>query len=505
MPDAKLRDRVWEFARWGAGTYLTFFVVGAVLADRLYYLVPVLLVNLTAVCLSPPLAVFIGILEIPVFVKMPICTAGISSVSSELCLLSVCAGVLLRTQPMSTQFTSIRLYHWLVLLFLVVALVSVSRNFWHLRGNNEYDLGWEILLRPWMVFSYGQLSPEHGARAFLTILEGCLVFFIASGFLSPREIEKYFFVFLLGGIGIGCVALAEFLLCDFSHMYRGLNRVSAAFRGPNDLGFYMSVVSLCAYAAFLVRPRLLRFVLLMVCCLGLLVSFSRGAWLACLIAGMLISEILPQQSIRIRKKMIRRVGTTVVCAFLSCVVLVNLHFGSRKVLVGMPVLGRLFEPLDFSQSVTQRTVDRNILWSAAFRVFQEYPIAGAGVGRLFKILPDFCSGRQGEQCRHENAHNYFLQVAAELGLLGIAPLMLALILLLWRGLICLRSLEGGSAMMVTVAAGGWMSMLAMLLHSLVDHQIILPEFSALFWFVLGLNGVIFQSCTEGGLPNSTGK
>ena len=58
-------------------------------------------------------------------------------------------------------------------------------------------------------------------------------------------------------------------------------------------------------------------------------------------------------------------------------------------------------------------------WQAAVAMFEEYPVAGVGLGRYPRLMRGYGGGKM-----VENAHNFFLQLLAESGLIGCGAFVL---------------------------------------------------------------------------------
>jgi len=64
--------------------------------------------------------------------------------------------------------------------------------------------------------------------------------------------------------------------------------------------------------------------------------------------------------------------------------------------------------------LTKSLENRGMWWDAALRMAQQAPLLGVGLGRFPRLLPEYAP-----QFGNLDAHNYFLQVLAEMGLLGL--------------------------------------------------------------------------------------
>ena len=69
------------------------------------------------------------------------------------------------------------------------------------------------------------------------------------------------------------------------------------------------------------------------------------------------------------------------------------------------------------------------IWSAVANMFSTYPLMGVGEGEFYRLSSNISFARSEflQLNRGENAHNYFLQVLAENGLVGIAVFAIAFV------------------------------------------------------------------------------
>ncbi|MEP6917936.1 MAG: FG-GAP-like repeat-containing protein [Acidobacteriota bacterium] len=106
-------------------------------------------------------------------------------------------------------------------------------------------------------------------------------------------------------------------------------------------------------------------------------------------------------------------------------------------------------------------------------------VFGVGVGRFYSEFPQFSTPALLMLYSHENAHNNFLQVLAEL---GVAGLVTFLALLYAAGSGAIRSLgKIGSPLWTGVAAG----LAACAITMFSGHPLLIPEVAFTFWLVLG--------------------
>ena len=119
--------------------------------------------------------------------------------------------------------------------------------------------------------------------------------------------------------------------------------------------------------------------------------------------------------------------------------------------------------------------------ATSMRMIAARPVLGLGVGRYYDSSALFLSPEMAWTYAFQNAHNYFLQMAAELGLVGLV-LFLSVI-----GTVIVRSVRAiartpGDVRLLGCALGVG----AMLTTCLTGHPLLLDEVAFPFWMLLGL-------------------
>jgi len=114
----------------------------------------------------------------------------------------------------------------------------------------------------------------------------------------------------------------------------------------------------------------------------------------------------------------------------------------------------------------------------AVRMFESHPLFGVGIGRFQALSSRYAS--PGWK-RRGNAHNNFLQMLGELGLIGLGLMVWLVGSTLWR---CWRGRgEARSGPLLACLAGGTV---AFLLTWLAGHPMLVFEAALAFWLAMGL-------------------
>jgi len=193
--------------------------------------------------------------------------------------------------------------------------------------------------------------------------------------------------------------------------------------------------------------------------IALLFTQSRGGLIA-FVSMLLINACL---SARDRKTRIRRAAIILV----AC-------------LIAAAAAGIFFQRLGEIDDFT--TVSRLAIWGGAFTVFAHSPVFGTGFGNLRGLmggllnLPDGWTG---------DAHNLYLELLAETGLIGFMVFGILIILALRTAVRQFRTTQ--NEFDKTTALAVFVAICGVLVHGTVDYLFhTTPQVTALFFLVLGL-------------------
>jgi O-antigen ligase len=266
---------------------------------------------------------------------------------------------------------------------------------------------------------------------------GLIILVIAKlKFIDSEKKNSWIFRSLMLGLAISAItgliqaatgwglpeALLQFRKDAFGYAALGLQPDLHAFAAHMLLG----VVGLWGY--FLVckskAERLCIAILFLLCSAGLIASKSRASLFIAIIALMVLSLIYLY---RHSKKFF--IVSLIVFIAVVCVVL--LGAGS---IPGLAWVGELMTQiqsrrLDSLSDLGGMMGSRFEIWSAVANMFSAYPLMGVGEGEFYRLSSNISFARSEflQLNRGENAHNYFLQVLAENGLVGIAVFAIAFI------------------------------------------------------------------------------
>jgi len=163
---------------------------------------------------------------------------------------------------------------------------------------------------------------------------------------------------------------------------------------------------------------------------------------------------------------LRRRWVWAVVALLLLLATMTLALGGDRLLPPL-VSQRFSDFLPYLQVPDVRgvhVVERLAHWQAALAMLEDRPLFGVGIGNYVPVYPAYALPGWKDPLGH--AHNYYLHIAAETGLLGLAAYLMLLATCLWQGWNTVRRLSGAEQ---AVALGILGVLGAFAVHSLFDN------------------------------------
>jgi O-antigen ligase len=327
-----------------------------------------------------------------------------------------------------------------------------------------------------------ELAP--GIAALFQWAKALFVYFLALDFLrTRRQVSAALITLLLAGAGEAAIGLVQYTTgigpASFA-IGAQFSRAFGTFGRPNSYAGYLEMIlppaALFGWWLWRNRPaaeawqrRALRLAALGGAALigmAVLASFSRGAWLG---TSGAIAVMIVLTSKRART-------LAVVAAIAGGVFLLagggQLLPSSIQDRVGS-VLGNSDAPDVRTAFITAENfaiVERLAHWEAGLGMFRSDRLFGVGLGNFnlryseFSVSPTFLLS-QG------HAHNYYIHVAAEAGLIGLCTYLLLLVTLIFTGFRALRetSRAGGDPLARGLTLGAFGTITAVAIHNIFEN------------------------------------
>jgi O-antigen ligase len=322
------------------------------------------------------------------------------------------------------------------------------------------------------------------------VLPVLFYFMLTDVIRSRRGLLRLADFFVVGAVIVSLVGLWQFAQDTNVLDVQGVSRIKSVYQHPNNLALYLGRVApfVGCMALFLPwgwRKGLYGLVALPLAA-TLLLTFSRGAWVAVVLAmvvGVFAALRWGGATFRAWSRLHRRVRIGVIVAMAAIVVV-------TAVMVVPKLPPRIFTP----QSLGMRLLH----WKSALKMIRDHPVTGVGIDQFSNQFqrPDY-KYREREQDRElytAHPHNFVLDYWVSLGIMGV----FVLIWLLWRyfrvAVARVKQMaHEGDPVGRALALGLLASMVVFLVHGMVDNSYFLMDLASIFWLSCGMLHVMRET------------
>jgi O-antigen ligase len=265
-------------------------------------------------------------------------------------------------------------------------------------------------------------------------------------------------------------------------------RAYGTFDQPNPYAGYLNMVLPFAVALGILgetkKERALYRLAALLIAGAILVSESRGALLAGLLATAVVLALI-WRPVRAGVWLAALAG--LVGAWLSSFGLVPVGPFQRA----LSVVGLGGVSFEHVTDANFSTVERAAHWLAGVRMFAAHPLLGVGIGNYADAYPAYHP--RGWYASLQHAHNYYINIAAEAGVVGLAAYVLLVGSALWYSYATLKSVR--NRLLQAAVLGVLGALVATSFHNLFD-VLYVHGTVALLGLLMALVPVALR-CTEG--------
>lgn len=358
------------------------------------------------------------------------------------------------------------------LIIVTVALYVIARwrDGWRRPLRTPYDIPILLLLLAGAIAV--AVPQDHRAalglyRAYF--IEPVAIFYVAADLLRGEgNLKRTIISFAVGSSVFAVLNLMAVAHALLNHTFHVGSAPNALYGDANYVAMYLEPPVAFAIAVFLLAGtpqwRWLGAVWLPITGLALLLTLSKGAYLALFVLGVVVI-------LRMRRWMLPLLaGLVVVALALSRIPLIAQRIATSE----------------------NSLVGRFQIYGAAIRVLKENPILGLGLGGF-----DYTFRKHASQ---PYPHDIWLTFWVEIGLLGLVAFGVIFFGLLWRGWRALPQTEG----FYRVAMWGVLGSLVLWgIHGLVDSPYWKNDMSVEFWVLAAVELAAIASITRKLVPEPT--
>ena len=255
-------------------------------------------------------------------------------------------------------------------------------------------------------------SPIEGLKTLWGYFYRMFPLVLSALFLRSRE--QLYTIILTMALSIGITAI--YGVWQGVHGVRALAFTSNAMilAGYLTLMIPLLFVTALEYPNINEKVRLFLLGILVIAILAMLFNLTRGAWLAIAIFFAFYIFLGMKKN---KKAIIPLLLFTIMCSML---VIGNPSFNDRVRSI-----------TDFTTN--QSNAERLLLWESSWRIFKDYPLLGIGPGNFKKIYNEQYISPESKVPNLGHAHNNFLHILAEQGILGCLAFCVMFIYFLYSG------------------------------------------------------------------------
>lgn len=320
-----------------------------------------------------------------------------------------------------------------------------------------------------------------------------IMFLLSANFFANRERLRVMVSFLtFFGFALSVFALLQYFTWNGKFYWirpslSGTGSPFGPFANHNHFAGYMELliglpISLIVASAIRREERIFQGFLAAVMGVTILFSLSRGGMISLLTELMFIAFL----SSRISRQR-EQAKTSTFWRGMVIIVLVATIFVGALWIGADPVVNRVVG--DHQETFS---TSRTWVWKDALKVFQSYPIIGAGVGAFQTVYPRR-SNYDGVYGYVAQAHNDYLQVLADSGIIG-GVLALWFIGVVLRDV--MRGMRARDPLIAGMALGSGAGIVGLLTHSLFDFNLQLPSNAMLFLLLCAIASFCSQKVFE---------
>jgi hypothetical protein len=360
----------------------------------------------------------------------------------------------------------------------------------------------------------GALSLQFAIKELTKWIEMFAVYIYVANNLDAAKMKRALAVMFLAGLSEAAIGIYQFLFQwgpEGFLLFGSYVRAFGTFEQPNPFAGYLALIIPVALGVviavnsqqstvnsqtagkplFTVHCLLFtRYALVALAALSLaamlaavVMSWSRGAWLG-VAAGLIITLIVQS-----RRAFLLSLVAAFIVTFIVLLSSINVipdviaarfsgitdYFGltisstpetkadgstqtSESVRLVFDVRGVKVDDANFA------VVERMAHWQAALDMWENHPLLGVGIGNYAVAYPDYALPRWDDPLGH--AHNYYLNVAAETGFIGLAAYLILWLAAFWQSWRAVRVSRG---VWQSIAAGLLGMIVALSAHNMFDN------------------------------------
>jgi len=328
-------------------------------------------------------------------------------------------------------------------------------------------------------------------------LAGPLLYFVITNSINDeRQINRILDILLIVGGLFGIYGIFQYNGIDFSFWARNIGRqqVFGLFGNVNYFAEYLIVPLPIAVSLFFVSRNKFKKILLLIAILAmgtsLITTFTRGSYLGFGVSLIFMFFVFP---ISRGKNFIKNNKKIFIIILVAIIIIIFLFVVPTPLNKSSTVISKIKSRISVTQLTQDSSYNRRIaIWKFTGMMIKDHPLLGSGIGTykyntLRYQAEFFAQGENRSLYPHgfaDKAHNEYLQLWAELGIIGLGIFTWLIISYFRFGLKILRKIKDEYRQGIIIGLMG--AVVAVLVDGIFGFPLHLPATIVLFWLALGL-------------------
>ena len=385
-------------------------------------------------------------------------------------------------------------------LFIIIAVTLSMVNFivrgrinWHKSRINTPILLFIIVMTLSLLNSdYFRVS----LNDYITILFYFILFyFIRNNITDKAELKSFIKIFFLTSFLVSLYTLMQYY--GYDPYLKGLPYLSSTIGQKNWISNYLAMIFPIIFSYFLLKKsgeKIAYFIILSIVYATLMICQSRGIWISISLTVILALYIIFKFKLFKIFQENKRWLILLLVSFLIITAIYSTDNPLNKSAITVPQ--RALSTLD-EQDPSINT--RLLMWRTTFEIIKDKPLFGSGIGtfrmnyldyqaQLLKENPNYIKyyGKAGE------AHNEYLQMWAELGIIGLGLFLLIFYFIFHTVFNFYKRNKNGEDRLMILGLN--MGITCFMIHSLFTFALHVPVLGAIFFIIVGLTMKYTEEC-----------
>ena len=326
-------------------------------------------------------------------------------------------------------------------------------------------------------------------KDFINFLSYFLIyFFVINNIKTTDSFNFCLIIFFISAFLISLYLLLQYY--GFDPFLYDIEQLTSTLGNRNYVASYLAIIFPIAFSFFLVeskkRNKILYELALLIIYTGIIICHTRAIWIATILSLLLFGYLLSHFKINV----ILKDNKKWLLILFSLFLLITFIYSTDNPLNRSPITAA-----ERAISVFDKQGDllkcRLLIWQSTIDMIKDRPLFGSGLGTFplyyLNYQADFLqknpnyfkfSGKAGE------AHNEYLQLGAETGIIGLLVFMLIIVIFYKTNFKLIKKIKiiNGKIIVIGLLSGVTVT----LVHSIFSFPFHIPAVGAAFWFIIGL-------------------